>query len=168
MSKRIAVGTDVALLCGMSDVATASELNRITSTIVGAAIDVHRVFGPGLLEHAYAVCLLHELAARGCRVEHQKSLPLVYRGITIDCAYRADLVVDGEVLIEVKAIDAVAPIHRRQVQTYLRLGDYRVGLLLNFRAATMKEGIERIVNRFPEGVRAGQVEGAKTDQRRDR
>jgi iron complex transport system substrate-binding protein len=78
------------------------------------------------------------------------------------------LVVDGQVLIEVKALDAVAPIHRRQVQTYLRLGDYRVGLLLNFGAATMKEGIERIVNRFPDGVRAGEAEGAETDQRRDR
>jgi GxxExxY protein len=88
-------------------------------------------------------------------VERQKHLPLVYDGLKLDCAYRADIVVDGLVLVEVKAIETVLPAHRRQINTYIRLGDYRVGLLLNFGAAMMKQGIERIVNRFPDAGRLG-------------
>jgi len=130
--------------------ATAGALNRITSTILSAAIGIHRALGPGLLESAYLVCLSHELTAGGLQVERQKPLALVYRGVTIDCAYRADLVVDSQVLVEVKALDALAPIHSRQLNTYLRLGEYPVGLLLNFGAPTMKEGIRRIVNGFTE------------------
>ena len=135
----------------MRTAVTAEALNRITSTILSAAIGIHRALGPGLLESAYLACLSHELTAGGLRVEQQKPLALVYRGVRIDCAYRADAVVEHQVLVEVKALDTLAPIHSRQLQTYLRLGEYPVGLLLNFGAPTMREGIRRIVNGFPEG-----------------
>ena len=128
---------------------TAKELNEITSKIIGAAIDIHKTFGPGLLEHAYNACLSQDLMRAHLKVERQKALPLMYQGVRINCAYRADIVVEGKVLIEVKAVEAPNPTFRRQVYTYLRLGDYRVGLLLNFGAPTMLEGIERIVNDFP-------------------
>ena len=134
---------------GMAD-ATAEELNRITSTIIAAAINIHRIFGSGLLESAYSSCLCHDLREAGLRVERQRPLPLVHGRLRIDCAYRADIIVAGLVLVEVKAVEVVIPSHRRQVNTYIRLGDYRVGLLLNFGAPIMKYGIERIVNRFPD------------------
>jgi GxxExxY protein len=134
----------------MGNAATAEALNRVTSSVLTAAITVHRALGPGLLESAYSACLAHDLASAGLRVERQKPLPLVYGALRIDCAYRADLVVDERVLVEVKAVETLAPIHSRQVYTYLRLGDYRVGLLLNFGAPVMKQGISRIVNGFPD------------------
>jgi GxxExxY protein len=129
---------------------TAQSLNRITHTILSNAIAIHRALGPGLLESAYLTCLTRDLADAHVRIETQKAIPLVYRNVRIECAYRADLVVEGSVLVEVKTVDAFAPIHDQQLNTYLRLGDYRVGLLLNFAAPTMKEGIRRIVNRFPD------------------
>jgi GxxExxY protein len=130
--------------------ATAETLNKITSRIIEAAIDIHRALGPGLLESAYLTCLTRDLRNAPVRIETQLAIPLIYKDLTVDCAYRADLVVEGSVLVEVKAIDAIAPIHRQQVNTYLRLGNYRVGLLMNFGERTMKAGIERIVNRFPD------------------
>jgi GxxExxY protein len=90
------------------------------------------------------------LSSAELSIEVQKSLPLMYRGVRVDCAYRADLVVEGQVLVEVKALESLAPIHKQQLYTYLRVADYRVGLLLNFGARTMKEGIKRVVNDFPE------------------
>jgi GxxExxY protein len=129
---------------------TADTLNQITSIILSAAIGIHRALGPGLLESAYLTCLVHELVAAQLRIERQKALPLVYRGVTIECSYRADLVVEESVLIEVKALETLAPIHSQQLYTYLRLGNFPVGLLLNFGAPTMKAGIKRIVNGFPE------------------
>jgi GxxExxY protein len=129
---------------------TAEALNGITSTILSAAIDIHRTFGPGLFERAYLACLIHDLVSGSLRVETQKPIPLVHRGVRIDCAYRADLVVEGNVLVEVKALEALAPIHSQQLRTYLRLGDYPVGLLLNFGAPTMKAGTKRVVNQFPD------------------
>ena len=129
---------------------TAATLNEITSIILSAAIGIHRALGPGLLESAYLTCLIHELVAAQLRIERQKALPLVYRGVTIECSYRADLVVEESVLIEVKALETLGPIHGQQLYTYLRLGNYPVGLLLNFGAPTMKAGIKRIVNGFPE------------------
>ena len=134
---------------GMSSPVTADALNRVTSAILDAAITVHRALGPGLLERAYVLCLAHELRKRLLRVETQKPVPLVYGSVRIDCAYRVDLVVEERVLVEVKALDAVASIHVRQLQTYLRLSGSPVGLLLNFGAETMKAGITRVVNRFP-------------------
>jgi GxxExxY protein len=129
---------------------TADTLNQITSIILSAAIGIHRALGPGLLESAYLTCLVHELVAAQLRIERQKALPLVYRGVTIECSYRADLVVEESVLIEVKALETLAPIHSQQLYTYLRLGNFPVGLLLNFGAPTMKAGIKRMVNGFPE------------------
>lgn len=128
----------------------AAALNRLTERTIGAAMRIHRRLGPGLLENAYWACLCYEVASAGLRHEVQKAIPLVYDGVKIDCAYRADLVLEGTVLVEVKALEVIAPIHSRQLHTYLRLGNYPIGLLLNFGAPTMKAGIKRIVNNFPE------------------
>jgi len=144
----------------MSTSPTAEALNRLTSSVLDAAIRIHRTLGPGLLESAYLTCLEYELTEAKLRIERQRAVPLVYRGIRINCGFRADLVVERSVLIEVKAQEALAPIHFRQVQTYLRLGEYPVGLLLNFGAPTMKAGIKRIVNGFPDEERAERAEGA--------
>jgi GxxExxY protein len=130
---------------------TVENLNQITSTIIAGAIDVHFEIGPGLFENVDLACLCHELQSRGVQYESQKPLPLIYRGVSVDCAYRVDLVVEGSVLVEVKALESLAGIHSRQLYTYLRLGDYPLGLLLNFGALTMKAGIKRIVNGFPPG-----------------
>jgi iron complex transport system substrate-binding protein len=113
-----------------------------------------------LLESAYLACLEYELTEAQLRIEHQRAVPLVYKGVRIDCGFRADIVVERSVLIEVKAQEAIAPIHTRQLHTYLRLGQYPVGLLLNFGAPTMKAGIKRIVNNFPDQNRAESAEGA--------
>jgi GxxExxY protein len=129
---------------------TADRLNQITSTIIAAAIKVHRALGPGLLENAYLPCLCCELDLSNVRIERQKALPLFYRGIRIDCAYRADLIVEKAVLVEVKAMATLASVHERQLQTYLRLAGCNVGLLLNFGAPTMKAGIKRVANQFPD------------------
>ena len=139
---------------------TAATLNRLTSSVLDAAIRIHRALGPGMLESAYLTCLEYEMTEARLEFERQKSVPLVYKGVTINCGYRADLVVDRSVLIEVKAVEALAPIHIQQLQTYLRLGDYRVGLLLNFGAPTMKAGIKRVVNRFPDETGAEGAGGA--------
>ena len=133
----------------MSESVTAAELNRLTSTIIAAAIKVHRALGPGLLESVYAACLCYELRASGLTIEVQKVLPLVYEALTFDFAFRVDVIVEGKVLVEIKAVDAIAPVHLRQLNTYLKLSDARVGLLLNFGASSMKEGIRRVVNGFP-------------------
>jgi len=113
-----------------------------------------------LLESAYLACLEYELTEAQLRIERQRAVPLVYRGVRIDCGFRADIVVESSVLIEVKAQEAIAPIHTRQLQTYLRLGQYPVGLLLNFGAPTMRAGIKRIVNNFPDQERAEEAEDA--------
>ena len=130
--------------------ATAHTLNKLTSRIIEAAIDIHRVLGPGLLESAYLTCLTRDLVDADLRIQTQHAIPLRYKNVNVECAYRADLVVEGSVLVEVKAIEAFGPIHDRQLDTYLRLGNYRVGLLLNFGAETTKAGIKRRVNRFPD------------------
>jgi GxxExxY protein len=144
-----AIGTPTALYSRIMKPVDATTLNQITSKIIAAAIAVHRAFGPGLLEAAYIACLAYELQSMGLHVELEKRLPLVYGSVHMDCAFRADLVVDDLVVVEVKALDVLAPVHSRQVLTYLKVGDYRVGLLLNFGARTMKDGVERIVYRFP-------------------
>ena len=134
----------------MSNIHTPEALNRVTSTIIGGAIEIHKAVGPGLLESAYLRCLTYELHNAGLRFELQKAIPLIYRGVAIDCAYRADVVVEQAVIVEVEAMESVAPIHTRQLYTYLRLTGLHLGLLLNFGAATMKDGITRVVNRLPE------------------
>ena len=121
-------------------------LNRVTGTIIGAAIDVHRALGPGLLESAYEACLAYELAERGLKVEQQKPLPLVYKAVRLDCGYRLDLLVDDCVIVEVKSVDALEPVHTAQVLSYLKLSGCRVGLLINFNVQVLKRGIRRLVN----------------------
>lgn len=125
-------------------------VHRITSIIIDSAIRIHRTVGPGILEKAYFGCLCYELVSAGLKFETQKELPLLYQGAKIDCAYRADLIVNETVIVEVKAIESLAPIHRRQLLTYLRIADCPVGLLLNFGALAMKQGIERVVNNLKE------------------
>ena len=133
----------------MATTLTLEAINQITSTIIAGGIKIHRTLGPGLLEHAYLGCLCHELTRVGLRFETQKALPLFYDGTRIDCAYRADLIVEQAVIVEVKAVDSIPPVYMRQLRTYAKLADCRVGLLLNFGTPTLKDGIKRIVNGFP-------------------
>jgi GxxExxY protein len=127
----------------------AETLNRITEAIIGAAIEVHRSLGPGLLESAYEACLAFELRERGLKVEQQKTLPVVYRTVRLDCGYRLDLLVGDTVIVELKAVDQVLPIHQAQMLSYLKLPGCSVGLIINFNVRLLKDGIKRIVNEFP-------------------
>jgi GxxExxY protein len=117
----------------------------LTREIIGAAIEVHRELGPGLLESVYEACLCHELALRGLSLERQVSLPVQYKGVRLDCGYRIDLVVEGTVVVELKSVDVVHPIEEAQLLTYLRLSGKRVGLLINFNVAALKDGVVRRV-----------------------
>jgi GxxExxY protein len=119
------------------------QLNRITERIIGAAIEVHRNLGPGLLESAYHACLTHELKLRGLEVETEKELPVVYKAIRLDCGYRLDLLVEKTVIVELKAAQEVNAVHEAQVLSYLRLSGYPVGLLINFNVRQLTEGIRR-------------------------
>jgi GxxExxY protein len=123
----------------------AKRINEITREVIGAAIAVHRVLGPGLLESAYQECLCQELILRGIPFERQVPLPLEYRGIRLECGYRLDILVAGLVVVEVKSVEAIAPIHEAQLITYLRLGGWNVGLLMNFNVVVLKDGIRRKV-----------------------
>jgi len=126
------------------------RLNHITETILGAAIRVHRALGPGLLESAYEACLAYELGQGGFKVERQHPLPVVYREVRLDCGYRIDLLVAGSVIVELKAVDKLAPIHDAQLLSYLKLSGCTVGLLINFNVKVLKDGVRRIVNDFPD------------------
>ena len=117
--------------------------NEITEQIIGAAIEIHRVLGPGLLESAYEECLSHELKLRGLPFERQRPLPVEYKGIKLECGYRLDLLVEDTVVVEVKAVEAIEPIHEAQLLTYLRIGGWKVGLLINFNVPVLKSGIRR-------------------------
>lgn len=127
-----------------------SRFNEITRLIVAKAIEVHRTLGPGLLESVYLHCLVFELLRAGLMVEVQKPLPVHYKDTLLECGYRVDILVEGKVIIEVKAVDQLAPIHQAQMMTYLRLAGCRVGLILNFNAPTMVEGIRRVMNGYEE------------------
>lgn len=120
--------------------------NELSFEIVGAAIDVHQALGPGLLESAYEMALCRELHLRGFEVEKQKALPVVYKGQALECGYRIDLMVNQLVIVEVKSVEKIAPIHEVQLLTYLRLAQKKLGMLLNFNCAVMKDGIRRVVN----------------------
>lgn len=124
--------------------------NEIAEGAVEAAFKVHRWFGPGLLESAYEVCLAHELADMGFSVETQVALPVVYRGVKHDAGYRLDIWLDRKVIIEVKAAEELHPVHIAQMITYPKLRENRLGLLINFRSALLKDGIRRIVNNLTE------------------
>lgn len=123
----------------------ALKQQEITEAIIGAAIEVHRHLGPGLLESAYRRCLVHELRLRGHDVKAEVPVPLEYKGERLDTGYRLDVLVDAKVIVEVKAAKALEPIHEAQLLTYLRLAGVEVGLLLNFHAAVLRDGIKRLV-----------------------
>ncbi|HEX8843319.1 MAG TPA: GxxExxY protein [Pyrinomonadaceae bacterium] len=117
----------------------------MTERIIGAAIEVHRALGPGLLESAYEECLCYELSLDKLNVRRQVPLPVVYKGIKLDCGYRIDLIVEEKVIVELKTVEKLLPIHQAQLLTYLKLGEFKTGLLLNFSSAVLKDGIKRIV-----------------------
>ena len=125
-------------------------LDPLTDKIIGAAIEVHRHLGPGLLESAYEECLCFELKRSGLRFERQVHLPMSYKGILLDCAYRMDVLVEDSVVLEIKAIDEILPIHQAQLLTYLKSSGKRVGLLINFNVPVLKSGIKRMVNHYPD------------------
>ncbi len=121
------------------------QINDVTREVIGAAMEVHRALGPGLLESAYEECLCHELGLRGLLFERQKALPVVFKEVMLDCGYRLDCLVSNSVVVEIKAVEALLPIHEAQVLTYLKLGGWPVGLLINFNVPALKDGIKRIV-----------------------
>ncbi len=122
------------------------DIDELTSKVINAAIEVHKSLGPGLLESAYEECLCRELDLREIRYERQKDLPIQYKGITLNCGYRLDMVVEGKLILELKACSALEPIHEAQLLTYLKLAGFKIGLLINFNVPVLKMGIRRIAN----------------------
>ncbi|WP_129633029.1 GxxExxY protein [Candidatus Oscillochloris fontis] len=122
------------------------QINQISGQIVDAAMKVHTILGPGLLESAYEVCLAHELRKRGLKLSTQVTLPITYDGIQIDAGYRLDLFVEETVIVELKAVSKVLPIHEAQLLSYLKLSGCKLGLLINFHVVHLKDGIKRMVN----------------------
>lgn len=122
--------------------------DKITDKIINSAIKIHDVLGPGLLESAYHECLYYELKKNGVQVHKEKPVPLIYEDVKLDCGYRADLIVEGKVIVEVKSVDALNDIHLAQVLTYLKLSNCRIGLLLNFNVLKLKNGIKRVINGY--------------------
>ena len=124
------------------------QLNQVSGKIIECAIKVHSALGPGMLEKAYEVCLIHELGKLGLRVASQVLLPIVYDGIQLDAGYRIDLLVEDSVIVEIKSMERILPVHEAQLLSYLRLSDLRLGLLINFNVRLLRDGIRRIVNNF--------------------
>lgn len=120
--------------------------NSSSFKIIGAAINIHKLIGPGLLESAYEAMLEHDLREMGFNVKTQVAVPVIYKGVKLEAGYRADMVVEQKVLIEIKSIEALAPVHFAQTLTYLKLGELKLGLLINFNTAVLRDGIHRIVN----------------------
>jgi len=118
---------------------------ELTEKIIGAAIEVHRELGPGLLESSYQACLEHELGLRELSFQQEIPLPVIYKGIHLDCAYRMDLIVEGKVLLELKTVEKLNPVHEAQLLTYLKLSGLKVGLLINFNSAVLRNSIKRMV-----------------------
>lgn len=123
------------------------ELNKITEAIIGSAIEVHRNLGPGLLESAYRECLRYELLQKGYEALQEVTLPLIYKGVSLDCGYRLDLLVNDAVIVEIKSVESLAPIHEAQLISYLKISGGKLGLLLNFNVKMLKHGgIKRLIN----------------------
>jgi GxxExxY protein len=122
--------------------------NEISNQIIGFAIAVHQSLGPGLLESAYKECLFYKLQKKGYFVEKEKPMPLIFEEVKLDCGYRIDIVVERKVVVEIKSIEALNEVHLAQTLTYMKLGNYKLGLLINFNVALLKSGIKRIVNRL--------------------
>jgi GxxExxY protein len=133
--------------------------------IIGAAIEVHRVTGPGLMESVYEECLCYELSQRGVRFQRQVELPVSYKGIKLDCGFRMDLVVEDSVVLELKTVDQLLPIHSAQLLTYLKLSGKKLGLLINFNEPVLTKGLKRLVNRFrdAEEVHRRDAEAQRTE-----
>ena len=121
-------------------------MNRITEIVIGAAIQVHRALNPGLLESAYESCLAYEIGKRGLAVERQKPVPLVYEDVKLECGYRMDLFVEHSVVVEIKSVEALAPIHEAQTLSYLKLSGCKLALLINFNVVVLRDGIRRFIN----------------------
>ena len=122
--------------------------NEISSRIIGCAIDIYKSLGPGLLESAYQECLYYKLQKEGLRVEKEKAMPLIYEEVHLDCGYRIDLLVENKVVIELKSVEALTDVHMAQTLTYMKLGEYKLGLLMNFNVNLLKHGIKRVVNKL--------------------
>lgn len=120
--------------------------NELSKLIIGAAIDIHKSLGPGLLESAYKECLHYKLQKLGLQVEKEKAMPLIFESVKLECGYRIDLLVEQKVVIEIKSVEALNDVHLAQILTYMRLGNYKLGLLINFNVAILKDGIKRVVN----------------------
>jgi len=121
------------------------EINKITESIIGASIEVHKTLGPGLLESAYEQCLEHELVMRGLKVKRQLPVPVIYKDLYLDYGYRLDLLVENQVIVEVKSVDQLHPVHEAQVLTYLKFAEKEIGLLINFNVKLLKEGLKRYI-----------------------
>jgi GxxExxY protein len=119
--------------------------NDITHAIIGAAIEVHKLLGPGLLESAYEECLVHELHLRNLKVDRQKAVPVVYKETKLECGYRIDILVEGRIVVELKSVEFLGPIHEAIVLTYLRLSGHHLGLLINFNVAALKDSVRRFI-----------------------
>jgi GxxExxY protein len=124
--------------------------NEIATVVVDTALRIHKTLGPGLLESVYQAVLNYELQKRGLQVAQQVGLPVLYEGVKLDLGFRVDLIAGNKVIIEIKSVEALAPVHRKQLETYLRLTDLRLGLLINFNVELIKDGIQRVVNRLAE------------------
>lgn len=120
--------------------------NELSNKVIGLAIEVHTALGPGLLESAYKECLYYKLNLTGLMVEKEKPMPLIYENVKLDCGYRIDLMVENKLVIEIKSVDALNDIHLAQTLTYLKLGNFKLGLLINFNVVRVKNGIKRVVN----------------------
>lgn len=121
------------------------EINKITEKVIGCAIEVHKILGPGLLESAYEECLYFELINNGLKVKRQIPVPVIYKEIKLECGYRIDLLVENTVVIELKAVDAFIPVHEAQILTYLKFANKSLGLLINFNVTLLKNGIRRFI-----------------------
>jgi GxxExxY protein len=130
--------------------AEARSFDELSEKVIGACIEIHRHLGPGLLESAYEECLCHELSPAGVKFERQKTLPVSYKSVKLDCGYRLDVVLEGSLIVELKTVDQLLPIHEAQLLTYLKLSGISLGLLINFNVPTLKQGLKRIVNNFPD------------------
>jgi GxxExxY protein len=122
--------------------------NEISNKIIGSAIEVHQSLGPGLLESAYKECLFYKLQKLGFSVEKEKAMPLIFEEVKLECGYRIDILVEHKVVIEIKSVEALNDIHLAQTLTYLRLGNHKLGLLINFNVSLLKNGIKRVVNKL--------------------
>ena len=137
----------------------------LSERVLGACIEVHRHLGPGLLESAYEECLCHELSLASLNFVRQRPVPVVYKGVKLDCGYRLDVVVEEKLVLELKAVDHLLPVHEAQVLTYLKLTILDVGLLVNFNTAVLRRGIRRLVRRGADGVHLARLRAAEDDHR---